>query len=88
MASGLNLTYCQWLLYHNLKTVSHYLEQAQFFLYVRLRNLANECDKHFASTTVTSWVMSIVLIWSAIYLLYEKTIGVSSILCDNFEYIC
>ncbi|XP_021940903.1 uncharacterized protein LOC110840277 isoform X2 [Zootermopsis nevadensis] len=70
------LTYCQWLLNHNLKIVSHYLERAQYFLFVTLRNLGNECDKPFTSTTLTLWVMLIVILLSVIYHLYRKVLGV------------
>jgi TRAP-type mannitol/chloroaromatic compound transport system permease small subunit len=63
--------------------MSHYFEKAKFFLYVTLRNLVNECDERFASVTLTSWVIVIVLIWSVIYLVYRKVFDVSSILCYN-----
>jgi hypothetical protein len=92
MAPWMDFTYCQWLVNHNLKIVSHYFERARFFVYVTLRNLGNECDKRFTSTTVTFWVILIVLLWSVIYLLYRKVVGVSFILCytftvfDNFCY--
>jgi hypothetical protein len=66
-----------WLVNHNLKIMSHYFERAQFLLYVTLRNLGSACDKRFTSTTITLWIMLIVLLWSVIYLLYSKVLGVS-----------
>jgi hypothetical protein len=37
----------------------------------------SECDKHVLSTTVTSWVLSVVLVWTVIYRLYRKVVSVS-----------
>jgi hypothetical protein len=87
MASAFDVSNYQWLVNHNLKTLYHYFKEAQAFLFVRLHNLSNECNVRFAATTTTAWVLSVVLIWSLIHLLYGKVIDVSRILCINFRYL-
>lgn len=84
MASGFNVSNYQWLVNHNLKSLYHYFKEVQAFLLVRLHNLSNECDVRFAATTTTAWVLSVVLIWTLIHLVYGKVIDVSRILWFNF----
>ena len=37
----------------------------------------SECGNQFSSTVVTSWVLSVVLLWTVIYRLYRKFVCVS-----------
>jgi hypothetical protein len=87
MASAVNVSSYQWLVYHNLKSMYYYFKRAQAFLFVGLHNLSSECNAHFSATTTTALVLPVVLIWSIIHLLYRKVVGVSSIFCLNFRYL-
>ena len=37
----------------------------------------SECGNQFSSAVVTSWVLSVVLLWTVIYRLYRKFVCVS-----------
>jgi len=37
----------------------------------------SECGNQFSSTVVTSWFLSLVILWTVIYRLYRKFVSVS-----------